>query len=224
MSASDLAACIDHTLLRPDATAAEIDRLCDEVARFGFASACLNPVWVRRAAARLDPAGGLVCTVVGFPLGANVAAIKAAEARRAIEDGAREIDMVLAIGALKGGDLEAVRRDIAGVVEACRSAGARCKVILETAILDEPEKVAACRIALQAGADFVKTSTGFGGGGASVADVALMRSTVGPEMGVKASGGIRTAADAQALLAAGATRLGTSASLAIVGAADPGAV
>jgi len=214
--AADLAALIDHTLLRPDATPADIDRLCDEARAHRFATVCVNPVWVRRAAERVRGSGVRVTAVAGFPLGANTPEIKAAEARRALRDGAREIDMVINIGALKAGEYDFVRRDIAGVVDACRETRARCKVILETALLTDEEKVIACRLARAARADFVKTSTGFGGGGATVYDVALMREAVGPAMGVKASGGVSTAGDARALVAAGATRIGASASVAIV--------
>jgi len=214
----DLAGFIDHTLLRPDATASDIDRICDEALRYGFASVCVNPVWVRRAAERLGVGNVAVCSVVGFPLGAHVPDIKAGEAARAIEDGATEVDMVMNIGALKAGDETLVAGDIAGVVEVCRSAGAKCKVIIEAALLDDGEKVLACRLAQRAGADYVKTSTGFGPGGATLYDVVLMRETVGPGMGVKASGGIRTRSDALAMISAGATRIGASAGIDIVSA------
>ena len=213
---ADLARWIDHTLLRPDATAAQIDRLCDEARQFGFASVCVNPVWVRRAVANLKGSAVRVTSVVGFPLGAQAPEIKAFEARRALRDGAREIDMVLNIGALKGKDYEAVRRDIARVAEACREVGAVCKVILETGLLSDEEKVIASQLARAAKAHFVKTSTGFGHGGATVYDVALMREAVGPEMGVKASGGIKSAEDIRNLVAAGATRIGASAGVEIV--------
>jgi deoxyribose-phosphate aldolase len=215
----DLARYIDHTLLKPDATAQEIDRLCDEAREYGFAAVCVNPVWVPRAAARLRGSRVVVASVVGFPLGANAPEVKVLETRRALREGAREIDMVLNIGALKAGDHELVRRDVAGVVDACREVGAHSKVILETALLTDEEKVIACRLAQEARADFVKTSTGFGPGGATLYDVALMRETVGPEMGVKASGGIRTADDAVGMIAAGATRIGASAGISIVGGA-----
>jgi len=220
---ADLATIIDHTLLRPDATAADVDRLCGEAREHHFATVCVNPVWVQRAAGDLRGSGVGVTAAVGFPLGASVPEIKAAEARRALRDGAREVDMVINIGALKAGDHELVRRDIAGVVDACREAGARCKVILETALLTDEEKVIACRLAKAAKADFVKTSTGFGGGGATVYDVALMREAVGPVMGIKASGGVQTAEDVQAMVAAGATRIGASAGVAIVGGRKGGA-
>jgi len=213
---SDLAGFIDHTLLKPDATAAEIDRMCAEAIEYGFASVCVNPVWARRVADALKGSGVVACCVVGFPFGATMPEIKAMEARRAIRDGAREIDMVVNIGALKSGDFDLVRKDVAGVAEACREAGALCKVILETAMLTDEEKVIASRIAMEAKADFVKTSTGYGGGGATVYDVALMREAVGPKMGVKASGGIRSADDAKQMIAAGATRIGASAGIQIV--------
>ncbi|MCB9914555.1 MAG: deoxyribose-phosphate aldolase [Planctomycetes bacterium] len=214
---STLGAAIDHTLLKPEATAREIDTLCDEALQHRFASVCVNSTWVKRCAEILGGSGVLVCTVVGFPLGACVPEVKAYEARRAIEDGACEVDMVLNVGALKSGDDAFVRRDIAGVAEVCHRLGARLKVILETCLLSDDEKVRACRLAKEAGADFVKTSTGFSKGGATLEDVALMRRTVGPAMGVKASGGVRDTASAQAMLAAGATRIGASASVAIVG-------
>jgi deoxyribose-phosphate aldolase len=214
-----LASYIDHTLLRPDATAAEIDELCDEALRHRFASVCVNGSWVRRASEILSGSGVAVCSVIGFPLGAMAPEVKAFEARRAIEDGACEIDMVQNVGALKSGDCEFVRRDIAGVADVCHRLGAKLKVILETALLTEAEKVRACEVAKAAGADFVKTSTGFSKGGATADDVALMRRTVGPAIGVKASGGVRDMRDAQAMIAAGATRLGASASVAIVGGA-----
>ncbi|MBS1196137.1 MAG: Deoxyribose-phosphate aldolase (modular protein) [Actinobacteria bacterium] len=212
---ADLAPFIDHTLLRADATAAEIDRLCAEARDHRFASVCVNPSYVGRVAANLAGSGVVTCSVVGFPLGAHTPAAKAMEAGEAIERGAGEIDMVIDIGALRSGDHALVARDIAGVVEVCRWAGAHCKVIIEAAMLTDEEKVVACLLAKQAGADFVKTSTGFGPGGATVYDVALMRRAVGPDMGVKAAGGIRTRQDAEALIAAGATRLGTSAGVAI---------
>lgn len=219
----DLARYIDHTLLRPDATATEIDRLCDEALRHGFATVCVNGVWVKRCAEILAGSGVHVCSVVGFPLGAAVSEVKAYEARRAIEDGACEIDMVMNIGALKSGDGDLVLRDIVAVLEVCHKLGARLKVILETALLDESEKVRACELARLAGADFVKTSTGFSRAGATPADVALMRRVVGPTMGVKAAGGVRDEKEARAMLEAGATRLGASASVALVHGVRAGA-
>jgi deoxyribose-phosphate aldolase len=213
---TDLAGFIDHTLLKPEATAAEVDRMCDEAIEYGFASVCVNPTWAKRVAERLRDSGVVTCCVVGFPLGATMPEVKALEARRAIRDGAREIDMVVNIGALKSGDYELVRRDIASVADACREAGATCKVIIEAALLEDEEKVVVSRIARDAKAHFVKTSTGFGPGGATVYDVALMREAVGPAMGVKASGGIRSADDVKQMIAAGATRIGASAGVAIV--------
>ncbi len=212
----DLARYIDHTLLRPDASAADIDRLCAEAKEHRFAAVCINPTWVRRAAENLRGTDVAVASVIGFPFGAGTGEVKAHEARRAIRDGAREIDMVINIGALKSGMLDAVREDIAGVSDACREAGAANKVIIETGLLTDAEKVIACRLAQQAKADFVKTSTGYAKGGATVFDVALMRETVGPRMGVKAAGGIRTAEDVQDMIAAGATRIGASAGVKIV--------
>ncbi len=216
----DLARYIDHTLLKPDATAGEIDRMCDEAMEYGFASVCINPTWVKRASERLRGSDVKVCTVIGFPLGATPPEIKAMEARRALRDGAREVDMVINIGALKSGDHDLVETDIAKVVDAAHEGGAIAKVILETALLTDEEKVVASALARKARADFVKTSTGFGGGGATVYDVALMRETVGPKMGVKASGGVRTLEDAEDMIAAGATRIGASAGVQIVGGAE----
>ncbi len=213
---ADLAQYIDHTLLKPAATAEQIDRLCAEALEFSFAAVCVNPVWVKRAAGHLRGSRVRVASVVGFPLGATTPEIKAAEARRALREGAREIDMVLNVGALKSGDHELVRRDIAGVSEACREVGALNKVILETVLLSDEEKVIASRLAQLAKANFVKTSTGFGGGGATVFDVALMRETIGSNMEVKASGGIKSSEEAQQMIAAGATRIGASAGVQMV--------
>lgn len=218
----DLAQYIDHTLLTPDATAEDIDQLCAEAEQYGFASVCINPGWVKRAAANLRGTDVPVCTVIGFPLGATTTEVKAMEARKALRDGAREIDMVINVGALKSGDQETVYNDIAKVVDAAHEVGAICKVILETALLTDEEKVVASALAKRAKADFVKTSTGFGPGGATVYDVALMRETVGPEMGIKASGGVRTAHDAEDMIAAGATRIGASAGVQIVSGKDGG--
>ncbi|EMT50754.1 MULTISPECIES: deoxyribose-phosphate aldolase [Brevibacillus] len=205
---------IDHTLLKPDATAAMIDKLCAEAREHDFASVCVNPYWVKRSAELLAGTDVKVCTVIGFPLGANSTAAKAAETRDAIANGATEVDMVLNIGALKSGDLEAVKQDVAAVKEACGDV--LLKVILETGLLTEEEKVTACKLCVEAGADYVKTSTGFGPGGATVEDIALMRKTVGPEVGVKASGGVRDRAAALAMIEAGATRIGASSGIAIV--------
>ena len=209
-TARDWAAFVDHTLLKPEATEADITRLCEEAARYGFASVCVNPSWVKTAACVLRGSGVPVCTVVGFPLGATLADVKAYETRRAMFDGAREIDMVINIGALKSGDDCAVEYDIRSVVEAAHAEGALVKTIIETALLTDEEKVRACLAAKRAGADFVKTSTGFAKSGATVADVALMRRTVGPELGVKAAGGVKGIEDARAMLEAGATRIGAS--------------
>jgi deoxyribose-phosphate aldolase len=218
----DLARYIDHTLLAADATAEDIDRLCAEAERHRFASVCINPTWVRRAAENLRGTRVPVCTVIGFPLGATTTEVKAMEARKALRDGARELDMVLNVGALKSGDHDLVYNDIAKVADAAHETGAICKVILETALLTDEEKVVAAAMAKRARADFVKTSTGFGPGGATVYDVALMRETVGPEMGVKASGGVRTAHDAEDMIAAGATRIGASAGVQIITGSDGG--
>ncbi|ALV21180.1 MAG: deoxyribose-phosphate aldolase [Carnobacterium sp.] len=206
---------IDHTLLKPEATENQIKTLCDEAMDYHFMSVCVNPTWVKKAAAFLTGSDVRVCTVIGFPLGANTPELKAFEARNAIQNGATEVDMVINIGALKGGDDELVERDIRGVVEAAEDK-ALTKVIIETSLLTNDEKVRACEIAKKAGADFVKTSTGFSTGGATLEDVTLMRTVVGPEMGVKASGGVRTREDAEAFIAAGATRLGSSNGIAIV--------
>jgi deoxyribose-phosphate aldolase len=211
-----LAEYIDHTLLRPDASPDEIDRLCDEAIEYSFAAVCINPCWVARASRRLRAARITVASVVGFPLGANTPEIKAMETRRALRDGAREIDMVINVGALKGGEHELVQKDIAGVSDACREVGALNKVIIETAYLTDEEKVIACRLAKAAKAHYVKTSTGFGPGGAAVFDVALMREVVGEKMGVKAAGGIHTAAEVREMITAGATRIGASAGVRIV--------
>lgn len=211
-----LAKYIDHTLLRPDASPADITRLCDEAVECGFVAVCINPAWVALASNRLRTSGVTVASVVGFPLGANTPEIKVMEARRALRDGAREIDMVINIGALKGGEHELVQRDIAGVSDACREVGARNKVIIEAAFLTDEEKVVACRLAQLAKAHFVKTSTGFGPGGATVFDVALMREVVGTKMGVKAAGGIHTADEVREMITAGATRIGASAGVRIV--------
>jgi deoxyribose-phosphate aldolase len=213
---------IDHTLLKADANALEIEKLCKEAATSGFATVCVNSVWLSKCSELLRGSKTRAITVVGFPLGASTSATKAFEAAEAVRNGASEIDMVLAIGLLKSGDLTAVENDIRTVVEAVR--GTPVKVILETALLNEQQKVTACQLAQRAGAAFVKTSTGFASGsgatGATVEDIRLMRATVGPTLGVKASGGIRTREDALRLIEAGATRLGTSAGLTLI--AEPG--
>ena len=213
---SSIAALIDHTLLKPEATAADIRKICAEARQYGFASVCVNPYWIRLVAGELAGSTVKVCSVVGFPLGANATEIKVAETIAAIRDGAQEIDMVLNIGELRGGTSDAVRADIKAVVDAAHAGGAIVKVILETALLNDGQKVAASLLAKEAGADFVKTSTGFGPSGATAADVALMRRTVGSTMGVKASGGVRTLDDLKTMAAAGANRVGASASVKIV--------
>lgn len=238
-AAIDVARYIDHTLLRPDATRTQIEQLCAQARRFGFAAVCVAPCHVRTSAAALPPQSSSsttpvkVCTVIGFPLGANTTAVKAYETRRAVADGATEVDVVINIGAVKSGDWTAVQDDLREVVEAAHRHGRRydddddnddgrvgggvlCKVILETSLLTDEEKKRACQACVAAGADFVKTSTGFAKGGATVQDIRLMRAAVGPDMGVKASGGVRTWQDAQAMIAAGATRIGTSAGVQIV--------
>jgi deoxyribose-phosphate aldolase len=212
----DIAAMIDHTLLKPEATRGEIETLCREAAEFRFATVCVNPAWVSLAAARLRGQGVGVCSVVGFPLGATTPDVKHYETRRAIFDGATEIDMVVNVGALKSGDLRWVERDIEAVAAPCREAGVVSKVIIEAALLTDEEKVTACTLAKAAGADFVKTSTGFAKGGATVADVALMRRVVGEDMGVKAAGGVRDFEGMRAMVAAGASRVGASAGVRIV--------
>jgi deoxyribose-phosphate aldolase len=208
-----LASMIDHTLLKPEATRAQVEQVCDEAKQHGFASVCVNPTHVRLCAQRLKGSPVKVCTVVGFPLGATLSKVKAFETQQALEAGATEIDMVINIGALKSQDNDLVARDLAAVIRAAHAGNALVKVILEAALLTDDEKIMACQLAQSAGADFVKTSTGFGPGGATVEDVALMRRAVGPTMGVKAAGGIRTLADAQKMIAAGATRIGASASV-----------
>jgi deoxyribose-phosphate aldolase len=209
-TARDWSGLVDHTLLKPEASDADIRRLCEEAAQYRFASVCVNPSWVRAAACNLRGTSVPVCTVVGFPLGATLPDVKAYEARRAIFDGAREVDMVINIGALKSNDDCAVEQDIRAVIEASHEYDVLVKVIIEAALLTDEEKVRACLAAQRAGADFVKTSTGFAKHGATVADVALMRRTVGAGMGVKAAGGVKGIEDARAMLEAGATRIGAS--------------
>ncbi|MGA3187059.1 MAG: deoxyribose-phosphate aldolase [Bryobacteraceae bacterium] len=215
-NALEIASRIDHTLLRADATAVDIRQLCTEARQYGFASVCVNPYWVPLAAAELAGSPVKVCTVVGFPLGANATSTKVAETENAVQQGAAEIDMVINIGELKAGNYDAVRQDIVAVAAAAHHGGAILKVILETALLDDQQKVAASTIAKAAGAEFVKTSTGFSTGGATVHDVALMRQAVGETMGVKASGGIRTLEDLKNMIEAGATRIGASAGVKII--------
>jgi deoxyribose-phosphate aldolase len=212
----DIARLIDHTLLKPDATQAQISQLCHEARQYGFATVCINPTHVKLCADLLRGSEVAVCTVVGFPLGATPPEVKAYESQQAIDDGASEVDMVINIGALKGGEYDLVERDIAMVTRTCHNNGALCKVIIEAALLTDQEKVKACELAKKAGADYVKTSTGFGPGGATVSDVALMRRVVGPGMGVKAAGGIRSFADAKGMVEAGATRIGASAGVRIL--------
>jgi len=216
MDTRKLTAMIDHTLLKPEATTAQVEQLCNEARQFSFASVCVNPTHVQLCARLLQGSLVRVCAVVGFPLGASLPEVKAYETQQAIRDGAAEIDMVINIGALKDKNTDLVARDIAAVVNAARASGALVKVIIEAALLTDDEKVTACQLAKDAGADYVKTSTGLGPGGATAQDVALMRQIVGPEMGVKAAGGIRTLADAQKMIEAGATRLGVSASVKIM--------
>ncbi|WP_179396036.1 deoxyribose-phosphate aldolase [Lacticaseibacillus absianus] len=211
-----LAKYIDHTLLKPEATQDQIDAVLEEAKQYEFASVCINPYWVARAKAALAGTDVTVCTVIGFPLGANTTQIKVAEADQAIDAGATEVDMVINIGELKAGHDDQVRADIQAVADAAHAKQALLKVIIECVLLTDDEKVRACKLAEAAGADFVKTSTGFAGGGATVHDVALMRQTVGDRLGVKASGGIHSLADATALIEAGASRLGASAGVAIM--------
>lgn len=205
---------IDHTLLKADASQEQIETLIEEAKKYDFASVCVNPTWVNFAAQALKATYVKVCTVIGFPLGANTPELKAFETSDAIQNGANEVDMVINIGALKSRNFDLVERDIRAVVEAAK--GTLVKVIIETCLLTDDEKVRACQLAQKAGADFVKTSTGFSTGGATVADVALMRKTVGPDMGVKASGGARSYEDALAFIKAGATRIGASSGVAIM--------
>lgn len=218
MDKKTIASMIDHTLLKPEATPAQVERLCAEAAEYHFASVCVNPVYIPLAARLLKGTGVKVCCVVGFPLGAIAPEQKAAEAASCVAMGAEELDMVIHVGAAKAGDWALVQRDIEGVVKA--AAGHTVKVIIETCLLTDEEKVKACEAAKAAGAHFVKTSTGFSTGGATTHDIALMRKTVGPEMGVKASGGIRDYETAMAMIEAGANRIGASAGIAIVAAAE----
>ncbi|MGM0104267.1 deoxyribose-phosphate aldolase [Enterococcus sp. AZ197] len=209
---------IDHTILKPEATEAAVQKIIDEAKEYNFFSVCINPCWVAFASEQLADTDVAVCTVIGFPLGANTPEVKAYEAADAIKNGANEVDMVINIGALKSQQYDYVRQDIQGVVDAAKGK-ALVKVIIETALLADEEKVKACELAKEAGADFVKTSTGFSTGGAKVADIRLMRETVGPDMGVKASGGVHNAEEALAMIEAGATRIGASTGVAIVSGA-----
>ena len=206
---------IDHTLLKPEATEGEIKALCEEAAEFDFMSVCIQPYWVKKAAAFLNNTDVKVCTVIGFPLGANTTEVKTFEAKEAVQNGAHEVDMVINIGALKDGDFETVKNDIYSIAQAIKGQ-AILKVIIETALLTDEEIIKASELTKEAGADFVKTSTGFSTGGATIADVKLMRQTVGPSVGVKASGGVRSYEDAMAFIEAGATRLGASSGKKIV--------
>jgi len=211
-----IAALIDHTVLKPEATRADIVKICREARQYNFASVCVNPYWIPLVRTELQGSPVKVCSVIGFPFGATSTEAKVAESVAALRAGAQELDMVINVGALRSGDHEAVKLDIQQVVKAAHEAGAIVKVILETALLDDNQKAVACTLSKLAGADFVKTSTGFGPAGATAHDIALMRSVVGPSMGVKASGGIRTLSDLQTMTAAGATRIGASASVKIV--------
>ena len=210
-----IAGMIDHTLLKPDASAAQIAKLCAEAREYAFASVCVNPSYVPQCAQALAGSPVKVCTVIGFPLGATTSAAKAFEAKEAVDNGAGEVDMVVNVGRIKSGDWDYVQADIRAVVDAVKGR-ALTKVIIETCLLTDEEKVRVCTAAKEAGADFVKTSTGFSTGGAKAEDIALMRKTVGPDMGVKASGGIHNADEARAMIEAGATRIGASAGIAIV--------
>ena len=212
----DLARMIDHTLLKPDATQDQIAQLCFEARKYGFASVCVNPTWVELCAKLLEGSPVKVCSVIGFPLGATAPEVKAFETQNAIDHGASEIDMVINIGALKARDLELVAKDIRGVVATSHARGAIVKVIIEAILLTDEEKTIACLLSKEAGADFVKTSTGFASGGATVHDVELMRKAVGPDMGIKAAGGVRTFEDAEKMIQAGATRIGASAGVKIL--------
>jgi deoxyribose-phosphate aldolase len=214
--ASDMASKIDHTLLKAQATEDQFHQLCAEARQFNFATVCINPAWVPLCVELLRGSPVKVCTVIGFPLGATLPDVKAFESQRCVALGAAEVDMVINIGALKSQQYDVVQADIAAVVNAAHALGGIVKVIIEAAYLTDEEKVKACALSKAAGADYVKTSTGFGPSGATVEDVALMRQTVGPEIGVKAAGGIKTAADAWAMIAAGATRIGTSAGVKII--------
>jgi len=218
---STIARLIDHTILKPESVRAEVEQVCAEALEYGFASVCVNSYWIPLVASRLRGSQVKACTVAGFPLGASSTAAKVAETLDAVESGAAEVDMVINIGALRAGEDAVAEKDILAVVKASHDHGAIVKVIIETALLDEEQKARACRIAVSAGADFVKTSTGFSKSGATVEDIALMRRVVGPNVGVKASGGIRTLDTLKAMVAAGASRVGASASVAIMKATAP---
>ncbi|TQS90097.1 deoxyribose-phosphate aldolase [Arthrobacter sp. TS-15] len=216
VASANIASYIDHTLLKPEASEADVLKVCAEAVDYKFKSVCVNPVWVKTVTKALKGSGVLTCSVIGFPLGATPSDVKAFEARGAVLDGADEIDMVINMASARANDKGALVDDIRAVSEVVHAGEAILKVIIETSMLSDEQKVIACEAAVEAGADFVKTSTGFNGGGATVEDVALMRKTVGPDLGVKASGGVRSLADAQAMIAAGATRIGASSGIAIV--------
>ena len=220
LSGYDLARYFDHTMLKPDATEAQVVQICEEARRYQFMAVCVNPVWVKRCAQLLQGSSTRVAVVAGFPLGATLPEVKAYETQQVVDAGAQEVDMVINVGALKSKDHALVARDIAAVVQAARSGGAITKVIIEVALLTDEEKVIACRLAVEAGAEFVKTSTGFASSGATAPDVALMRQTVGSQVGVKAAGGIRTYADVLKMIEAGANRIGASASVKIMQEAE----
>lgn len=223
LSGYDLARYIDHTVLKPEAAEAQLVQLCEEARRYQFMAVCVNPVWVKRCVQLLQGSSTRVAAVAGFPLGATLPEVKAYETQQVLEAGAQEVDMVINMGALKSKDYALVTRDIAAVVRTVRSGGAITKVIIEAALLDDEEKIMACQLAVEAGAEFVKTSTGFAGTGATAHDVALMRQTVGPQVGVKAAGGIRTYADVLKMIEAGANRIGASASVKIMQEAEQAA-
>lgn len=216
VATANIASYIDHTLLKPEASEADVLKVCAEAVEYKFKSVCVNPVWVKTVTKALKGSGVLKCSVIGFPLGATPSDVKAFEARGAVLDGADEIDMVINMASARANDKGALVDDIRAVSEVVHAGEAILKVIIETSMLTDEQKIIACEAAVEAGADFVKTSTGFNGGGATVEDVALMRKTVGPDLGVKASGGVRSLADAQAMIAAGATRIGASSGIAIV--------
>lgn len=211
----ELAKYIDHTLLKPESTRADILRICEEAKHYGTASVCVNPCWISFVAQQLKGSGVKPCCVIGFPLGATLTQVKAYETSEAIKNGAEEVDMVINVGAARGQEWDIVKEDIAAVVNAAKGK-ALVKVIIETCLLTDEEKIKVCTIAKEVGADYVKTSTGFSTGGATVEDVKLMRETVGPDMGVKASGGVRSKADAEAMIKAGASRIGASSSKKII--------
>jgi deoxyribose-phosphate aldolase len=215
-NSQSIASLIDHTLLKPEATESDIVELCHQAHDYGFKTVCVNPYWVNVARRKLADSSVLVCTVIGFPLGANLSEVKLSEARLALEQGAAELDMVQNAGALRSGDSAFVQAEIAALARVAHAGGAILKVILETSVLSDEEKVAACRLAVEAGADFVKTSTGFSAAGATESDVRLMRAAVGPSIGVKASGGVRTFDALRRMVEAGATRIGTSSGVQII--------